>query len=125
MEERERKFLVGPQQVEELTRGKTSLLIEQNYLSEEGAGDELRLRRGTTATPFAHSEFTATLKGGAGEIRSELEVGLDREAFYTLAGRRTLASLAKLRYVIDERQGVTLDILTTPKRPYSILEIEQ
>lgn len=88
----ERKFLVA--EVPELT-GAESVAIEQGYLAtpDGDGGAEVRLRR-------RGDSLLLTIKGGSGEVRSEVELELDRERFESLwpltEGRR----VSKTRYLI-------------------------
>jgi adenylate cyclase len=87
----ERKFLVA--ELPELD-GVESERIEQGYLAlADAGGAEVRLRR-------RGEELTLTVKGGAGEVRVEEEIGLDLGRFESLwpltEGRR----VAKRRHLI-------------------------
>jgi adenylate cyclase len=97
----ERKFLVDdPPDVE----GRESAEIEQGYLAlaDDEGGAEVRLRR-------RGDELWLTIKGGAGEVRTEEELELDRERFDSLwpltEGRR----LTKTRYLIP-LDGLTAEV---------------
>jgi len=109
----ERKFLVtqaphlGPSQ---------SVRIEQGYLS--GGEDEVRVRR-------KGDGFWLTVKRGAGMVRTEQEVELDREQFEALwpltSGRR----IEKDRTVIgDGDRTIELDVFDSELRGLVVAEVE-
>jgi CYTH domain-containing protein len=109
----ERKFLIT--QAPHLHR-RRSVRIEQGYLS--GGEDEVRVRR-------KGDGFWLTVKRGAGMVRTEQEVALDREQFETLwpltSGRR----VEKDRTVIsDGGRTIELDVFDNELRGLVVAEVE-
>jgi CYTH domain-containing protein/CHAD domain-containing protein len=94
----ERKFIV-----EEMPRAESgAATIEQGYLALDERG-EVRLRR-------IDGELLLTAKGGHGEVREEVEVAIDPDAFEALwpltAGRR----VRKVRHYVPLGDGLRAEI---------------
>lgn len=109
----ERKFLVT--QAPHLGRSR-SVRIEQGYLS--GGEDEVRVRR-------KGDGFWLTVKRGAGMVRTEQEVALDREQFEALwpltSGRR----IEKDRTVMEGGgRTIELDVYDSELRGLVVAEVE-
>jgi len=111
----ERKFLVG--RAPDLTAAK-SVEIEQGYLVAEPGGGEVRLRR-------TGQQLLLTAKGGAGLIRDEVEIELDRRQFDALWPLTQGKRLRKIRHTLrNGEQEIELDRYEGELEGLSVAEAE-
>jgi adenylate cyclase len=96
----ERKFLLeeAPGQL----RGSLGTAIEQGYLA-IAEGVEVRLRK-------AEGECLMTVKRGHGEVREEVEVGLDEEQCEALWPLTESQRLRKRRYLVPLAGGLEAEV---------------
>ena len=99
-DEIERKFLVGAMDGVDL--GDQRLSVRQGYLAVDGPV-EVRVR-------FDETGARLTVKGGRGQVRTEVELELDRAAAEDLwpltEGRR----IEKVRHRVPIREGLTAEV---------------